>query len=47
MNKMHNVNYWEWMKDNNKTVYEASIHFDVNVKQVWEQINERNKNREN
>ena len=30
--------YHKWMEENNKSVYEASIHFNVSVKEIWEQI---------
>lgn len=40
------MNYWKWMEQNNKTALEASKHFGVSISEVWEQINERNKNRE-
>lgn len=31
------------MQDNNKSALEASEHFNVSVKEVWEQINESRK----
>ena len=30
--------YWEWMQENNKSVYDASKHFNVKAEEIWKQI---------
>ena len=33
--------YWTWMQENNKTAYETSKHFNVEVEEIWKQINDQ------
>ena len=33
--------YWTWMQENNKSALDASKHFDIEVGEVWKQINEQ------
>jgi len=32
------MNIWQWMQENNKSAYEASLHFDVSIEEVWKHI---------